>query len=266
MFYQIARCAEFYLKAVTKYQLHSPFAFDLANAVLEDKRFFYAFRDVEAIRNQMLGSDEMLEGNDFGAGEGQVVRKSLRSVVQRAASRPRQGKMLFRLVEYFHPDKLLELGASVGMSTMYIAAASGNAEFMALEGNAAATGIASANLDRLGLKKAAVVTGPFESTLKPALEKLKTIDWVFFDGNHRPEPTLSYFETCLSHAHDQTVFVFDDVYWSAGMAKVWRQVQAHPRVTGTVDFFDLSLAFLRPEIKVKQHWRIVPASWKPWKI
>jgi hypothetical protein len=62
------------------------------------------------------------------------------------------------------------------------------------------------------------------------------------------------------------VFVFDDMYWSREMMEAWKQIKAHPRVRLTVDFYDLSLVFINPGIKVQQHWKVVPQWWKPWKV
>jgi predicted O-methyltransferase YrrM len=265
MLYQINQFLQFYAKAVTRYQIHSPFVFDLVQAVLEDDRYYYAYRDVEAIRAAMLHSDALLQVTDYGAG-GQYGRHStrpLRQIAANAASRPRQGRMLFRLIQHFRPDKILELGASVGVSTMYIAAAARQARLIALEGCPQTAAVCRTNLDALGLTNADIQTGAFDTTLTPALQQLDQVDWVFFDGDHRPEPTLRYFETCLGHAHGQTVFVFDDVYWSPGMTRAWEVVQNHPGVRLTVDFFDLSLAFIRPEFRGKQHICVIPAQWKP---
>jgi predicted O-methyltransferase YrrM len=265
MLYQISQFILFYLKAVTRYQTHSPFVFTLAQAVYDDDRFYYAFRDVERLRSGMLQSDTILQVVDYGAGGHQNRHKKrlLRQIVRNAASQPRQGKMLFRLVQHFHPDKILELGASVGVGTMYIAAAAGRARFIALEGCPETASVCRTNLGILGINNTDVIDGPFEQTLAPALSQLGSVDWVFFDGDHRPEQTLRYFEACLEYAHSQTVFVFDDIYWSPGMTRAWKTIQNHPMVSGTVDFFDLGLVFFRPEFREKQHIRLIPEQWKP---
>jgi predicted O-methyltransferase YrrM len=110
-----------------------------------------------------------------------------------------------------------------------------------------------------------VRTGPFEQTLDKALHDLGQVDLAYLDGNHRLEPTLEYFEKCLVHAHDETIIVLDDVHWSEGMTEAWRTIQAHPRVRMTLDLFDISIVFINPNIREKQHYSIVPYRWKPWR-
>lgn len=256
----------FYWSAVTRYQLHSPFVFELAEAVLDRTRWYYAFHDVEELRARMLASDVVLQVTDHGRTPPRQSTRSVRSIVRRAASPPCQGQQLFRLANWAQPRTMLELGSSVGVGTAYLAMGARDARFVTLEGCAETAHVARTNLEWLGLKNAEVRVGPFEETLAGALQDLQMLDFVYVDGNHRPAPTLQYFEACLPHAHARTVFVFDDAHWSAGMEEAWRAIQAHPRVTLTLDFFDLSLAFVNPEFRARQHLCVVPAWWKPWRF
>ena len=98
------------------------------------------------------------------------------------------------------------------------------------------------------------------------MPEIPELDFIFIDGNHRKEPTERYFEQCLAHAHEKTVFVLDDVHSSVEMTQVWENVKQHERVRLTLDFFDLSLVFLDPNFKEKQHLCVVPARWKPWRF
>lgn len=267
MWYQFRAFLRFYWSAVTRYQLHSPFVFGLANAVLEDRRWYYAFRDVEQLRERMLSGDEVIEVEDFGAGRSRgQKRRSLRHIVRQAGSDARQGRRLFRLAQWLAPKTMLELGSSVGISTMYLASGARNARFLSLEGCPQTAEVARANLSWLRLGQAEIRTGTFEQTLLPALQSLQSVDLVYLDGNHRLEPTLQYFETCLQFAGTHTVFVLDDIHWSPEMYTAWQRIRQHQRVTLSIDFFDFALAFVNPDFREKQHWNIVPAKWKIWKF
>ncbi len=267
----------FYLAADTKYRIHSPHVFEMVESVLADERYFYAFEDIERVREKMAMDYSVVEITDYGSGPGGAdseglgirVQKrfaQLRQIVRMAGSPRTQCQRLYRIVEYFKPKTMLELGTSVGVSTMYLASAAPDAKIISLEGCPNCAEIARINLDILKLNHAEVVTGVFEISLKPALKKLGQVDMVFFDGNHRREPTVRYFETCLEHANENAVFIFDDIYWSPGMTKAWEEIKQHPRVTATVDFFDISLAFFSADFREKQHFRVVPKNWKFWQV
>lgn len=90
---------------------------------------------------------------------------------------------------------------------------------------------------------------PQTTTPKPAL------DLIFFDGNHQKESTLHYFEKLLPLAHNDSVFIFDDIHWSGEMEEGWEQIKAHPRVRVSIDTFYWGLVFFRKE-QEKEHFTI----------
>jgi predicted O-methyltransferase YrrM len=267
----------FYFSAKTLYQLHSPFVFDLANAVIEDSRYFYAFDGIEHLREKMLSNSTRIEFQDFGAGSKRGLRdenpnpdnintRTIASIASNSGSSRGQSQRLFLLAHHLQTKKMLELGTSLGIGSMYLAAAVGDGYLISLEGSSKCADIARVNLKTLEINNAKVVTGSFDKTLISALTELNSIDLVFLDGNHRLEPTLAYFETCLKYAHDKTVFVLDDIFWSKEMTLAWETLKNHPRVTLSVAFSDISMVFINPDFKVKQHFEVVPKWQKPWKI
>lgn len=255
----------FYLRAVTQYQLHSPFVFELARAVLEDRRHYYAFDDIEQLRQRLVSGNEMVVYEDPGAKTGKHARW-LRDIASVSASSPRQGRRLFRLVQWFKPARILELGTSLGFGAAYMASGATEAKLDTIEGAEPLARIAALNLEWLKLRNARVHHGRFEQLLPELLRSAPAPDLIFFDGNHQAEPTMAYFETCLKFCGENTLYVFDDVHWSADMEDAWRQLQDHPKVTLSVDLWDFAVLSTDPSFKVKQHFCVVPASWKPWKF
>jgi predicted O-methyltransferase YrrM len=97
------------------------------------------------------------------------------------------------------------------------------------------------------------VEGNIDLTLGETLKKIKKIDFAFFDANHREEPTLRYFETCLSLKSENSCFIFDDIYWSEDMKSAWKAIINHSEVTISIDLFFVGLVFFRKGIE-KQHF------------
>src|SRR5262245_45655767 len=48
--------------------IHSPFVYDFVRHVLIDKRQFYAYSQVEAVRKKLRQNETVIEVEDFGAG------------------------------------------------------------------------------------------------------------------------------------------------------------------------------------------------------
>ncbi len=76
---------------------------------------------------------------------------------------------------------------------------------------------------------------------------------VFFDANHAYEPTLKYFNICLPHIKDSTVFVFDDIYYSKGMTNAWNEICKKIDVTISLDLFRVGIVFFDPSF-TKKHY------------
>jgi len=247
---------QYYFTAGNRHDVHSPFVYALVEEVLRDKRQPAAFREVEALRKELLHSRETLQVTDLGAGSltGAGPVRQVADIARHAAKPPKFGQLFYRLVQYLQPQYLLELGTSLGLSTAYMALARPEAEVITIEGCPNIAARARRNFEALDIYNIRQQTGNFDEVLPALLPELPRLDWVYIDGNHRKDPTLAYFEQCLSRAHDQSLLIFDDIHWTPGMEAAWRTIQQHPRVTLTIDLFFIGLVFFRPEVKVPQHF------------
>ncbi len=239
--------------------IHSPFVFDLIKNVLNDKTKYAAYKEVELQRSLLLGNETIITVEDFGAGSTKGLTKQ-RVVQQIAATslKPKKyAQLLFRLVNYFQPKQILELGTSLGITTAYLAKAKPEAAVTTMEGSVAIAKIAEEHFRKLNLQNVRIITGNFEETLAATIaSSSQSFNFIFIDGNHRKEPTLRYFEQLLLKAGDDTIFVFDDIHWSKEMEEAWEQIKQHAAVTLTVDLFFIGLVFLRKEQKEKEHFII----------
>jgi len=234
---------------------------------LEDERHYYAFSDIERLRELLLKDTTKIKVTDLGAGSHRLKKEETRSIAaicKTAVSPPKKCQLLFKIVHQVKPKTILEIGTSLGISTIYQAKAASNAQLISLEGSPAIAQVAQQNLKRLKVNNTTITTGPFEATLVPALQQLKKLDYVFIDGNHRQDATLLYFEKCLDFAHADSVFVIDDIYWSAEMQAAWQSICQHPKVTLSVDYFDVGLVFFRKDHLEKEHHLVIRSFWKPW--
>ena len=80
-------------------------------------------------------------------------------------------------------------------------------------------------------------------------------DLVFIDGNHSKKQTLAYFDILRKKAQNETVLIFDDIYWSAEITQAWQEIKADPEVQVSIDTFYWGLVFFRRE-QQKEHFTI----------
>jgi predicted O-methyltransferase YrrM len=247
----IAAYLQYLFRSGNEHAIHSPFLFELYTNLIKDKKEYHDdYKALAALRKELLSSDEVIEIVDLGAGS-RINKSNLRKIktITKNAEKPEKfGRLFHRLIRRFKPTNVIELGTSLGLTTLFIAKANPNAQVTTFEGCPQTANVAKQNFQRLGVSNVDLVLGNIDDTLPQALSQLQGgIDFLYVDANHRYEPTIRYFELCLAHATNDSVFIFDDIYWSAGMTKAWNEIKAHPRVTLTVDLFWIGLVFFRKE-------------------
>ena len=237
---------------------HSPFVFDFIVNVLNDKTKYDCYETIEAVRQRLKRNSAIIEVEDFGAGS--TIIKSNKRIVKDIANSslksPKFAQLLFRMVQYFKPENVLELGTSFGITTAYLACGNADAKVLTCEGASQIASIAQNNFKQLSINNATLFQGDFAKTLPGLLSTIMKIDFAFIDGNHRKEPTLQYFQQLLIHSANNTILIFDDIHWSKEMEDAWSAIQQHAAVTLTIDLFFIGIVCINNNIKVKQHFTI----------
>lgn len=235
------------LTAQTPHGIHSPFVFDFQNDVLLDQTPYYAFDLIESVRASMLLSDKSLTVSDFGAGGSKQRERQLRikDIASRFVLPKKYGQLLFRMVNRFQPETILELGTSLGITSLYLALPKLKAKMITLEGCPQTAEVAKENFRKMNARHIELLCGEFTGELPNALDALQRIDFAYIDGNHRYHPTMDYFQRILPYCHPETVLVFDDIRWSRQMSAAWDDIKKHPAVTQSIDLFKFGIVFFR---------------------
>ncbi len=239
--------------------IDNDFVFDLVSK-LRRKRVSHHCLKYDRYISKLKKSKRVVETVDFGAGAGNKDYKTKKievgKLVRQRSHKPKQLHLLYRLAEYFVPKNILELGTAVGVSTVYLKKSIPDSRMVTVEGCQALAHRAKRVLKELRVYNTEVVVGNFDTVLPQVLKTFDRLDMVYFDGNHRKEPTLNYFNQCLPLANEDSVFIFDDIHWSQGMEEAWKEIQNDERVTLTLDLFWFGLVFFKKDIE-KQNLSVV---------
>jgi predicted O-methyltransferase YrrM len=256
-FWYLLRYVHFQLTATHAggHGVHSPFVYKFVRDLLEDRSQYYNFARIESYRKLLLKDTRVIEVQDFGAGSHKSRHRRVSQIAKNALIQRRFGELYFKMTDRFEYVTILELGSSLGVSTAYFALANSKARVFTIEGCPNTAALALSGFKKLGIENVSLNVGPIDSVLPQILQKLPRIDLVYFDANHRYEPTMKYFEACLPLVHSETVFVFDDINWSAEMRKAWQEITQHRKVVLTIDLFFVGLVFFR-ENTAKQNFII----------
>ena len=235
-------------KAKNRHGVHSPFVYRLIDNVIYDFDAKKVYAEVENLRESLFIDNRIITVTDLGAGShvNNNRQKKISAIAHNALKPPKLAQLLYRLVADLKPKSIIELGTCLGITTLYLQKAAPDAKVYTLEGCPETAAIAKETLTKGNVNNADLITGNFDDTLAGVINSLKIIDFVFVDGNHQKDATLKYFEWCLPKVHENTMLIFDDIYWSEGMKEAWNQIKAHPSVTVTVDLFWIGLVFFKP--------------------
>lgn len=239
--------------------LHSPFVFALYNQCIRRKRKDDRFVAIENLRNSLLKDATPVMQLDLGAYADRTgTRHRTVSQIARQDTKPkRMATILHDLVRFTGSEYCIELGTSLGLTSAYIAEAlSPNGMLHTIEGASEIASKAAQNLQKLGYtQNVQQHVGSFDEILPRILAEIPRVDLVYIDGNHSYEATLRYTEMIKPYLHNNTVIVFDDIYWSAGMTDAWEEIKADKLVRVTVDLCFIGLVFFRNE-QARQHFKL----------
>lgn len=236
--------------------VHSPFVFEFITKVINDKKDYPSYDSIEFVREKMLQDTHMLTIEDFGAGSrvNSNYQRSVQSIAKSALKPRKFSQLMHRMVRYYKPETVLELGTSLGITSSYLASARPEANVVTMEGAPEVAAVAKQNFQNLRLQNIEVVEGNFDETLQCTLASLPSVDFAFIDGNHRYKPTVEYFNQILERANNDSIIILDDIHWSEEMEQAWHEVQQHPRVTMTLDLFFIGIVLIKEEFKIPQHF------------
>ncbi len=175
-------------KAKTRHGTHSPFVYRLVDKVIYD----FSAKKVY---------DELLKSSS--------TTSNHRST--------KINQLLYRLVADWQPHNLIELGESLGATSLY-------------------------------LKKAA-------PDAKVYSQRLSDNPDLIFINTDNAEEALKYFEQTLPKVYSGTLLIIDSIYANQNMKQAWAQIKANSQITITINLFWIGLVYFR-EGQVKEDFII----------
>ncbi len=212
---------------------------------------------IEKYREEISNNNNFIEITDFGAGSKKLpaTTRKIRDIARTGSVNKKFGSFLYRCTKYYKPQYVIELGTSLGISTLYLAAGNPQAKVFSIEGNPKAAKIASENFIKSGFENIKIINEKFDDALPELIKKLDNNFLAFVDGNHRKESVLKYFDLLSGKANRQSIVIFDDIRWSSEMFEAWNIIKEKKEVKVSVDLFFMGIVFFSSSGD-KQHFVI----------
>ena len=247
MIFQIISYIKFIINSYNGKAIKSVFLNNIIHKVFKSETPANTKQIFKAIRKSLAINPDKIQVTDYGQGS-KLFRDNYRKVAKIAMVAGigrKRGELLIRLIQYFKPENILELGTSVGMGTACLSLGNSQSNITSLEGCPETAGVANNLFKEFGLTNIKVVVGPFEDTLNQVLDS-QHYDFIYFDGNHSKDATLDYFTQCLFMLTEKSVWLFDDIHWSKGMEAAWDIIKSHKLVISSIDTYRWGLVFFTP--------------------
>ncbi len=226
--------------------IHSPFLFSLVTEVIGNSGYREVPADLKKKHKELSRDKRCLNTGAFGAGS-KVLKASLNKVsdiVKGSSVSPKWGSLLFRLVQWYRPTEIIELGTGLGLSTAYLARG-GNMNVVSVEASGEKCNFARNLMEELGIRNVRIIPGTFDKELPELSRKAEEKTLWYIDGNHTSEATLKYADMILKKGNTEALLVFDDINWSEGMYSAWTKLMEDERITVSADLFFMGILIVR---------------------
>lgn len=244
------------LTAYTEHDLHSPFMYNFYMELIKNNHPFNDFDELNSIRKQLQKNTSIIEITDFGAGSKKLHsnKRAINQIAKYGIAQKKQAEFLYRLLNKFAPNTVVELGTSIGLTSLYLSKANTKSTVYTIEGCPNLHQFSNNLFTEHEVKNIQSINGNFNVEFPKLLSQINTIDFLYIDGNHAYEPTMNYFKLALEKKNTTSIFVFDDIYWSDEMQQAWKEICKHSEVTLSLDLFYFGIVFFRTENKNKEHF------------
>jgi len=242
--------SRFLLKSKDRHGVHSPFVYDFVENVLNP---VYHDKGIEVERNKLLKDNSTVTIKDFGIGEDR--KTSITEIAATSLKKQKEAELLAKIVSFYSIERIIELGTSFGISTSYMARANPSAQIDTIEGSAEILEKAKKVWKSLNIDWIQAHNNDFDKLLKNLLKNNKSKTLAFIDGNHRQKATIDYFQLLQNSLPENSIIIFDDIYWSEGMEEAWNDIVKNEDVKLSIDLFEMGVVFLSPRLK-KEHFTI----------
>lgn len=255
MWYKIKAYFKFILKSSNQHGVHSPFVYNLVTKCFYDKKRYSDYKDLKNYTSQLLKNKSTLEVTDLGKGSkiAKTNNRLISELAKNTSSTQKRAQLLYRLANYFNFNNSLELGTSLGISTFALHKGNPEGKITSTESCQNIADFTTQNLKKNNTKNISILNSDISKSLGHL--KNETFDFIFLDGNHQKESTLSYFESLLNNITNNSILVFNEIYWSKEMTEAWQIIKNHPKVSVTIDTYWCGFVFFRQE-QEKEHFVI----------
>jgi predicted O-methyltransferase YrrM len=244
---------KYFVHAKGRHGVHSPFVYDFVDKCLKIELNPEFIQKRNDLFSKLKDSEESISVTDFGVGSKKLTNsREIKALFKISSTKGKYADLLFRISSFYKPAKILELGTSLGIGTIHLQAGNPKANSTTIDACRETINQAKLNFNSFNFNIHAI-----NETFKTYLDQLKLekFDLVFIDGHHDGQALKNYLEKLHDYAHEETIFILDDIRWSSSMFRAWNEIIQSEKYHVTLDLFRIGIVIPKKQ-QTKQHFVI----------
>ena len=260
----VKRFLIFWSKARSIDSVDSPLLYDLCQNIKTSSHNPEEIQKIENRRKALSTNQATISRQSLGA-PSTVHNQDMVSISQlthSAVSPKYKCELLLSIVRWSGSERILELGTSLGISTAYIASIDSVSSIDTVEGSSS---ISDINSQDPHSNKIRFHNSSFQDFLDACNKTGDTYDCIVLDGHHEYEPTLTYIDQCMGLLNAEGIIIMDDIYWSTGMMKAWKELNARHDWNLKIDLFFYGVLTKKSSVQESINIRLWPFKYR-WQL
>ena len=235
---------QFYRKALNSkgHGTHSPFVYTFIREVLNDDRHYYAYDEINYLKKELLSDNKKILHNQKETTVGELTKNG---------QSDKYNRLLFRIVAYYNPRNILEIGCTSGITTSFLASPNKSIPVYSIATSELMASAAINNIKPLALENVIITSLEENDKLKEIITQ--PFDLIFIN---QAIGDISQFLQLTSLIKEDAIVIFKDINKDLEIVKSWNMLKSVESTTISIDLFSLGIVFFKKEQLKKQHFAI----------
>lgn len=177
-------------------------------------------------------------------------RPNVAQIIQHFEPSQRVAYLLYKLVDFFHPQTIAIMGGNAGLATRYLAKGWHKSRLLSIEPCKTLAQLSESTAK--GLPQLRVINTSWPEGADTIVKTFPLLDFLWLNTRHA-DSMYTAWQNCLDALHSQSVVVFHLRYRNKAVEEIWKKVIADERVRFSIDLWEVGLVFM-DEKQPKQHF------------
>lgn len=199
--------------------------------IFEDELFIH--------RKVCRASNRTIKITDFGVGSKKMGNvRAISKIYKTSVASVSFQRLLFQLIKENRCMNVLEMGTSLGFSSVYLSKAT-LGKVTTIEACPNTAREAEALFSKMALTNVHLIHSTFTDFFK--LANTERYDFVYIDGHHDGAALLAYMDFLKPQMKANSIVVVDDIRWSDSMLEAWKKLVNDEYFESFTDLFRMGV-------------------------